>query len=248
MRRTALLNLVLVLALLAAACTPAADEGAEAPASDIAPQPSQTATTDDQADEEGPTADADASGGGGGTLVVAISQDPGNLNPAITTSGGTHTASEILYNGLVRYDEDLELVPDLAESWEIEGDGTTWTFTLRDDVLWHDGEPFTSEDVKFTFEEMLLPFQSRMAASLTGVLESIDTPDEQTVVFNFSEPYGPLLQQLHVSDAPILAAHVYEGVENVEEAEQNLNPVGTGPFQFVSYTPDSEVRLERNPN
>lgn len=235
---------------LAADATPGAQT--DAAAIETAPSPSAQGATEPSpaaaAPTDGTADDATEAAGGGGTLVVAISQDPGNLNPAITTSGGTHTASEIIYNSLVRYDENLEIVPDLAESWEVTDDGATWTFTLRDDVVWHDGEPFTSEDVAFTFDEALLPFQSRMAASLTGVLESIDTPDDQTVVFNFSEPYGPLLQQLHISDAPILAAHVYEGVSDIQTAEANTQPVGTGPFRFVSYTPDSEVRLERNPD
>lgn len=181
----------------------------------------------------------------GGTLVAAISEDPGHLNPAITTSGATHTASELVYNGLVSLDEELRPVPELAESWEVEEDGALYRFHLREDVTWHDGEPFTAEDVVFTFEEVLLELHSRTKASLGGVLESVTAVDEHTVELRFDRPYAPLLQQLDVTEAPILAQHVYEGT-NLQEAPANLEPVGTGPFELVSYRPDAELRFERN--
>src|SRR5262249_25394348 len=97
----------------------------------------------------------------GGTLVVAISQDPGHLNPAITTSGATHTAAELLYNGLLGRDEHGNPLPELAESWQIEQGGAVYRFRLRDGVKWHDGAPFTSADVKFTLEEVLLKLHAR---------------------------------------------------------------------------------------
>jgi peptide/nickel transport system substrate-binding protein len=245
-----------IIALVAVGCSstepvePAASEAGAAPTTEEEPtteaaEPSATEGTEEETEATEPEA---AEGGGGGTLVVALSADPGGLNPAITTSGGTHTSSEIMYNGLLRFDEDQQPQPDLAESWEITDDGATYTFTLRDDVVWHDGEPFTSEDVKFTFENALLELHSRTAASMGGVLDSIDTPDDTTVVFSFSQPYAPLLQQLDVSEAPMLPAHVFEGEADILEAEANNAPVGTGPFRFVSYTPDSEIRLERNPD
>ncbi|MFP5376373.1 MAG: ABC transporter substrate-binding protein, partial [Acidimicrobiia bacterium] len=121
----------------------------------------------------------------GGTLVAALSADPGHLNPAITTSGTTHPASEILYNGLVGVDNDLEIQPELAESWEITEDGAVYTFTLRDGVTWHDGTPFTSADVKFTFDEMLLKLHGRTRALVQPALSAIETPDPATVVFRF---------------------------------------------------------------
>ena len=102
----------------------------------------------------------------GGTLVVAIVSDPGHLNPAITTSGATHAASELLYNGLVGRDERGEPVSELAESWQVEQGGTVYRFRLRDGVKWHDGTPFTAADVKFTFEEVLLKFHERTRASM----------------------------------------------------------------------------------
>ncbi len=183
----------------------------------------------------------------GGTLVVGITSDPGGLNPAITTSGGTHTASELMYNGLVGLGPNLEPVPELAESWEIEGDGAIYRFTLRDGVTWHDGTPFTSADVKFSFEEVLLEFHSRTRASLMPVLDAIETPDERTVVFRFRQPYAPLLLQLDVTEAPIVAKHIYEGTDP-QQNPANTAPVGTGPFKFVSYTPGAEVVMERNPD
>ncbi len=183
----------------------------------------------------------------GGTLVAAISTDPGALNPAVTTSGATHTAAELMFNGLVELDSNGEPRPELAESWEVEEDGALYRFTLVDGVQWHDGEPFTSADVKYTFEEVLLKFHSRTAASVGRALESIQTPDENTVEFRFKQPYAPLLQQLNVTEAPITPKHIYEGSDPLENPA-NLEPVGTGPFTFVSYAPGSEIELARNEN
>lgn len=179
--------------------------------------------------------------------MVAISADPGHLNPAITTSGGTHTASELLYNGLVELDDSGNPVPGLAESWEVSDDGTVYTFNLHDNVLWHDGTPFTAEDVVFSFNEVLLEFHSRTAASVGNAIESITALDDLTVQFTFSAPYAPLLQQLNVTEAPIVARHIYEGSDPTENPA-NLEPVGTGPFRFVSYEPDAEIRFEKNPD
>jgi len=181
----------------------------------------------------------------GGTLSVAIDSDPGQLNPAITTSGGTHTASELVFNGLVELTPDLKPVPELAESWQVLENGALYRFDLRDGVTWHDGKPFTSADVKFTFEQMLLKLHSRTKASVGAALTSITTPDADTVEFRFASPYAPLLLQLDVTEAPILPKHLYEGTD-VQKNPANSKPVGTGPFKLVSYTPDSELKFTAN--
>jgi peptide/nickel transport system substrate-binding protein len=199
----------------------------------------------DQPGADGP--DAAAGPPRGGTLVAAIDSDPGSLNPAITTSGATHTASELMFNGLVGLTPDLEPVPELAESWEVLEDGALYRFDLRDGVTWHDGETFTSADVKFTFEEMLLPLHARTKASVGAALESIEAPDDDTVEFRFTEPYAPLLLQLDVTEAPILPRHVYEGTD-VMTNPANTEPVGTGPFRLESYSPDAELRFSANPD
>ena len=256
--RDAFAGLVLALALIAASCggddggapttgtteapsepapEPAADGGETAPEG---PEPTAGAETAETA-EPAPTA------GGGGTLVVAIDTDPGQFNPALTTSGAVHTASELMYNGLVSYDESFAPQPDLAVSWEILEDGALYRFKLRDDAFWHDGTPFTSADVAYTFEEVLTTFHSRTRASVGALLESVDAPDPATVEFRFSEPYAPLMQQLDVTEAPILPAHIFEGTDP-QENPANQRPVGTGPFMFSSYSPDEELVLVRNPD
>ena len=181
----------------------------------------------------------------GGTLVVAISADPGHLNPAITTSGATHTAAELMFNGLLGRDGRGDPVPDLAESWTVEQAGAVYRFRLRDGVTWHDGARFTSADVKFTFEEVLLKFHARTKASMADALAGIDAPDERTVVFRFKRPYAPLLLQLDATEAPIVPRHVFQG-SDPQASPANAAPVGTGPFKFVSYKKGAEIRLARN--
>ncbi|MDP8961183.1 MAG: ABC transporter substrate-binding protein [Actinomycetota bacterium] len=211
-----------VLALVASAC--AQDQA-------VAPKPGEPA----------------ASPARGGTLVVAVTEDPGGLNPAITTSGATHAASELFFNGLVALDEQGEPGPELAREWQIEEDGRAYRFHLRDDVTWHDGRPFTSADVKYSFEQVLLKFHARTKASMGPALAGIDAPDAHTVVFRFNEPYAPLLLQLNVTEAPIVPRHLYEGTDPQTNPANNA-PVGTGPFRFVSYDKGAEIRAARNEN
>lgn len=183
----------------------------------------------------------------GGDLVVAISQDPGSLNPAATTAGAVHTASELMFNGLVELDDKLNPVPELAESWTVNKKATIYTFKLRRGVKWHDGQPFTSADVKFTFEEVLLKYHSRTRAAMLSALATIYAPNPYTVEFIFKESYGPLLLQLDVTEAPILPAHIYRGSDPTKNPA-NLAPVGTGPYKFGSYARGAEIVLNRNPN
>lgn len=179
------------------------------------------------------------------TLVAAIGGDPGQLNPAITTNGGVHTASALLYDGLVALDDSLRAVPALAERWEIEDGGKRYRFHLRRGVRWHDGRPFTAADVEFTFEHLLLRFHARTRASMTPALSNVEAVDDSTVVITFRRPYAPLLMQLDVSEAPILPRHIYAGSDPLRNPA-NVAPVGTGPYRFASYSPRNEVRYVAN--
>src|SRR5919202_675531 len=235
-----LISACLVL-VVAAACAPATPQAAPA-ASTAVSQPAAPPPT--QAPPAG-GASPPATPRRGGTLVVAVTADPGQFNSGISPAGGTHAVADNLYNGLVFLDDQLNPQPDLAESWNVSPDGKTYTFALRQGVKWHDGQPFSSADVKFTFEEILLKYHARTKAGLEGVLEGIDTPDPNTVVMRFKQPYGPLLQRLDMVEAPILPKHVYEG-QDPTRAEANLRPVGTGPFKLAEYVKGDRVRMVRN--
>lgn len=210
------------------------------PAATEEPAATEVATTN-------PAGGTIPAGQSGGTIVVAMTADPGALNPAVTTSGNTHTVADQIFNGLVGLDDQLNPVPELAASWEISDDGKVYTFKLHPGVQWHDGQPFTSADVKFSFEEALVKFHSRTKAGLETIIENIETPDDGTVVFTFKQAYGPLLQRLNVTEAPIIAKHIYEG-KDLQQDPANLTPIGTGPFKFVDYVKSDHITLERNPN
>ena len=221
-----LIPAVLAMTILAAACGGDDDTGQGTTPTSVAAEPKR-----------------------GGILVTAITADPGHLNPAVTSQGGVHTAAEPMFNGLVGWGTDGKPVPELAERWVVENNGALYRFTLRSGVKWHDGRDFTSDDVKFSFEKALLPWHSRTKASLGSANVTVEAPDPLTVVFRFPNPYAPLLQQLNVTEAPIVPKHVYEGcadISTVAGCPANKTPVGTGPFKFDSYT-TSEIRMSRNP-
>jgi peptide/nickel transport system substrate-binding protein len=266
----AVASVLLASVLLASACAPAAPAPAKptAAAPTSAPQPTATqvaAAKPTEAPAAKPTAapaakppepqsgttsaaPADKPAGEakrGGTLVVATGNDPGQFNPGVTTAGGTHLVTGNIYNGLLFLDEQFNPQPDLAESWTVTPDGKMYTFKLASGVTWHDGQPFSSADVKFSFEQVLLKYHARTKAGLETVLDGIDTPDPTTVVMRFKQPYGPLLQRLDVVEAPILPKHVYDG-SDVQNSPANQQPVGTGPFKFAEFQKGDQVRLVRN--
>ncbi|MFN2504013.1 MAG: ABC transporter substrate-binding protein, partial [Acidimicrobiales bacterium] len=180
----------------------------------------------------------------GGRLVVGAG-DPGMLNPALTPSGTTHPVTGQIFNGLVRLDRRFNPLPDLAQSWTISSDGKTYTFKLVPGVRWHDGRPFSSADVKYSFEQVLTKLHSR-TITLARVIEGIDTPDETTVVFRLRERYTPFLRWLDEDNGAILPRHLYEGTDPLTNPA-NARPVGTGPFKFDSAVPGDRITLVRNP-
>lgn len=179
------------------------------------------------------------------TAVVAVGGDPGHLNPAISTAGPLHAVADSMFNGLVSLDRDGAVRPDLATGWSVAEDGREVRFTLASGVTWHDGKPFSAEDVKFTFEEVLFRFHARTRAGLAPAVESIEAPDATTVVFRLKRPHPALLRQLDVTEAPILPRHLYAGTDP-NRNEANARPVGTGAFRFESYRRDESVVLVRN--
>lgn len=188
---------------------------------------------------------SDRNAGDARPFVAAISTDPGQLNTAITTNGTVHTVAGLFYDGLIDLNDSLKPVPQLATRWEVEENGALYRFHLRTGVLWHDGKPFTSSDVKFSFDSLLLKFHSRTRASLGAKLLRIDTPDDSTVEFKFRRPYAPLLQQLDVEEAPIMPKHIFAGTDP-QHNPANTAPIGTGPYRFVSYRSGADIQFAAN--
>ena len=183
----------------------------------------------------------------GGTIIIGILTDVTHLNPAISTSYYIDTVSGQIYNSLMEYDyRTLEPVPELAKSWDISEDGLTYTFHLEEDVYWSDGEPFTSEDVKFTFENITIPFHPRGAATFGGI--TFEAPDEHTFVMKLENPYAPLINYFTLWYVGIMPKHLYEGTDIVNNPHNWENPVGTGPFMLDEWVKGSHIKLVRNPN
>ena len=178
---------------------------------------------------------------------MAISADPGGLNPSITTQGGVTTLCGSIFSGLVAADFDLNPVPDLAESWDVSPDGLVYTFHLAPNAAFHDGTPVTSEDVKFTFEQLLMKYHSRTRTSIGDKLSHINTPNSRTVSFEFSRPYAAFLQLIDVTNAPIMPKHLFEGTDPLTNP-YNSSPVGSGPFKFQEWEKGDHITLVRNEN
>ncbi|MFC4172799.1 ABC transporter substrate-binding protein [Microvirga sp. GCM10011540] len=173
------------------------------------------------------------------SLVVGMALEPPGLDPTIAAPVAIREVTWAnLYEGLVRIDRNGRVQPLLAKSWEVSPDGRTYTFRLQDGVKFHDGTTFDSADVKFAFDRARAPNSTNAQKQIFAPIESIETPDPQTVVIKLKEPSGNFLNYLGWGDAVIVAP---------ETAENNKsNPVGTGPFKFKSWTRGDRVELTRN--
>lgn len=182
----------------------------------------------------------------GGTFIVGSDIEPRTLNPAIDESSPTIWIGAQIYNALIVLNETGSPLPELAQSWEISPDGTVFTFHLVQNVTWHDGVPFTSADVKFTFEQVLRNY-SPLGKAIFGSVDHVDIPDNYTAVVHFVGPEPSLFLWLSPYHAVMLPQHIYAGT-NILTNPANSNPIGTGPFKFVEWVKNDHVTVEKNPN
>lgn len=180
----------------------------------------------------------------GGTMVYIVQPEPPSLASFLSTSGPIGLVAPKIYDGLFDYDNDLNIVPALAESYEVSDDGKTVTFKLRQGVTWHDGEPFTSADVAFTVMDVLKKVHPRGPNSFREVT-SIDTPDDYTAVFNLENPAPYMLRALSGYESPIVPKHLLEGAD-LRSSDLATNPVGTGAYKFVEWKKGQYIRLDKN--
>ncbi|WP_274631045.1 ABC transporter substrate-binding protein [Arvimicrobium flavum] len=180
----------------------------------------------------------------GGTLNMVVQPEPPTVMLGLNKLGPVSFVGSKIYEGLINLAPDMKPLPGLAESWEISEDGLTYTFHLRQGVKWHDGEPFTSRDVVYSFSTFL-PEAFARTRSVMARTESITAPDDQTVVFKLKAPYAAFMMIFEVSGGTIVPAHIYEGT-NIRENPANEKPIGTGPFQFKEWAKGRYIQLVRN--
>lgn len=183
----------------------------------------------------------------GDTLVEASIGDIGGLIPNITSDSASHEIGSHVYSGLVTRDKDLNIVPEIAESWEFSRDCLNLTFRLKPNVKWHDGTPFTADDVVFTYRAMLHPKTPTAYREDFKAVATIEAVDPRTVKITYERPYAKALQSWGTWMLPrhLLERHVEEG--RLREAPQNrVAPVGTGPYRFKEWRTGEKVVLTAN--
>lgn len=178
------------------------------------------------------------------TLIIAQSPEPTVLTTGLTTAPATQLVSPKLFDGLIYLSPDNGPQAQLATHWETSADGLRVTFHLRAGVTWHDGQPFTAEDVAFSVLEVWKRYSSRGRSAFPNVV-AVDSPDPLTSVWHLSQPTPYLLSALNARDSQVLPKHLYAG-SDILSNPANTRPVGTGPFRFKEWVRGSHIVLERN--
>lgn len=248
---TLLIGLALLTASLAG-CGPAAEPEVEEPAEEAAvEEPAEEAEVEEPAEEAEPKIFRDG---------ALLGQDLSSLDPQSEMSLAMYGVARNIYSTLVRlgYEGDLDIHPDLAESWDISDDGLVYTFHLREGVEFHTGQEVTADDVKFTFERLYEPELASPAAffgtyiigatdKLEGnvtEVEGIQVLDDYTIEFTLTEPYGAFLAELVTPSLGILCQ---EEVEKWGD-DYGVHPSGTGPFALTDWVRGEKLVLEANPD
>lgn len=178
----------------------------------------------------------------GDSLVEGTIGEASTLIPLLATDSSSHAVAGQIYNGLVKYDKNLNIVGDLAESYDISRDGLTITFHLRSGVKWHDGAPLTSRDVLYTYQVTIDPKTPTAYAEDFKQVKSITAPDSRTIRVTYDSPFAPALASWGVN---ILPAHLLEG-KDITRSPLARNPVGTGPYRFKEWVSGQKIVLEVN--
>ncbi|MBI5523529.1 MAG: peptide-binding protein [Desulfarculus sp.] len=175
----------------------------------------------------------------GDGIVVGVIGDATSMIPMLTSDAASHEMSGQCFNGLVKYDKDLNLVGDLAESWRVSPDGLTITFKLRQNARFHDGAPYTAKDALFSWRFMTDPNTPTPYSGDYLKVEKAEALDEHTFQVRYKEPFAPGLASWSLTQMP---AHLLEG-QDPRKSPLNRHPIGTGPYRFKSWTPGSKVEL-----
>ena len=180
----------------------------------------------------------------GDALVSASIGEPSTLVPILASDSASAGLCGLIFNGLIKYDKNLQLIGDLAERWEILDGGLTILFHLRRDVRWHDGQPFTADDVQFTYQQLINPNVRTPYSGDFERVKSLEVVDPFTVKVTYGEPFAPGLASWGMW---IMPKHLLEG-QDLHATAFARHPVGTGPYRFLRWVTADRVELAANPD
>lgn len=180
----------------------------------------------------------------GSALNVIVQPEPPGLMLGIVQNAPTQLISGNIYEGLLRYNEKIEPLPSLATEWTVSPDKLTYTFKLKPDVKWHDGKPFSADDVVFSADVFLRKTHARLRNNLT-VVDTIKALDPQTVEFKLKQPFDAFIGFFEVGTMPMVPKHIYENTEFLTNPANNT-PIGTGPYKFKEWVKGSYIQITAN--
>ncbi|HEX2965636.1 MAG TPA: peptide-binding protein, partial [Syntrophorhabdaceae bacterium] len=178
----------------------------------------------------------------GDMMITGSIGEASNLIPILATDGSSHDIANYVYNGLLKLDKNLNIVGDLAESWEVSPDNLTITFHLRKGVKWHDGQPFTARDVLYTYKVIVDPKTPTAYSGDFKEVQEAQAIDDYTFKVTYKQPFAPGLVSWSTA---ILPAHLLEGTDITKSALAR-RPIGTGPYKFKEWIPGDRVVLTAN--
>jgi peptide/nickel transport system substrate-binding protein len=178
----------------------------------------------------------------GDTLITASIGEASNLIPILSTDSASHDISGYVFNGLVKYDKDLKVVGDLAESWELSPDKLTITFHLRKNVRWHDGKPCTAHDVMYTYKVIVDPKTPTAYAGDFSLVKRAEVVDDHTFRVTYDKPFAPALISWSAS---IMPRHLLEG-KDITTSPLGRAPIGTGAYKFKEWVTADRIVLISN--
>ncbi|QXM05737.1 peptide ABC transporter substrate-binding protein [Crassaminicella indica] len=179
----------------------------------------------------------------GGELSIPIIQFD-TLNPILNDNKSVYYLNKLIYEGLIRLDKNLDAKPVLAESWNVSDDGKEWIFKLRDDVFWHDGKPFTSEDVKFTIDSMKINIIGKESIynELVKHIKNTKILSKDSIKIEFDNAMNSWIE---LFTFPIIPKHQFQTTRRVYDAV-NIKPIGTGPYKVEAYNKFKSIKLIAN--
>ena len=178
----------------------------------------------------------------GDAIVSASIADARNLLPMLASDSASSEISGMIFNGLVKYDKDINLVGDLAESWEVREQGLVIIFHLRKNVRWQDGIPFTAADVEFTYRKMIDPSVRTPYGGDFERVKSLEILDDHTIKVTYKEPFAPGLASWGMSIVP---KHLLEK-EDLNNTAFSRHPIGTGSYKFKTWKAQDKIELVSN--